>query len=57
MASDNGGAQEVARNLPLSGAKQMLQEGGIRVMLNTCGHTIVSATGSYPTSLHPRSIT
>ncbi len=33
MTSDNGGAQEVARNLPLSGAKQMLQEGGIRVPL------------------------
>jgi arylsulfatase A-like enzyme len=27
MTSDNGGAQGVARNLPLSGAKQMLQEG------------------------------
>ncbi len=33
MTSDNGGAQKVARNLPLSGAKQMLQEGGIRVPL------------------------
>ena len=33
LTSDNGGAQEVARNLPLSGAKQMLQEGGIRVPL------------------------
>jgi arylsulfatase A-like enzyme len=33
MTSDNGGAQDVGRNLPLSGAKQMLQEGGIRVPL------------------------
>lgn len=33
MTSDNGGAQGTARNLPLSGAKQMLQEGGIRVPL------------------------
>ncbi len=33
MTSDNGGVQDVARNLPLSGAKQMLQEGGIRVPL------------------------
>ncbi|MDP6359048.1 MAG: sulfatase-like hydrolase/transferase [Planctomycetota bacterium] len=33
MTSDNGGAQNIARNLPLSGAKQMLQEGGIRVPL------------------------
>ncbi|MDP6354302.1 MAG: sulfatase-like hydrolase/transferase [Planctomycetota bacterium] len=31
LTSDNGGAQGVARNLPLSGAKQQLQEGGIRV--------------------------
>jgi len=31
LTSDNGGAQGTARNLPLSGAKQMLQEGGIRV--------------------------
>jgi len=30
VTSDNGGAQGIARNLPLSGAKQMLQEGGIR---------------------------
>ena len=33
LTSDNGGAQGIARNLPLSGAKQMLQEGGIRVPL------------------------
>ena len=33
LTSDNGGAQGVARNAPLSGAKQMLQEGGIRVPL------------------------
>jgi N-acetylgalactosamine-6-sulfatase len=33
LTSDNGGAQGTARNLPLSGAKQMLQEGGIRVPL------------------------
>jgi arylsulfatase A-like enzyme len=33
MTSDNGGAQDVGRNLPLRGAKQMLQEGGIRVPL------------------------
>jgi N-acetylgalactosamine-6-sulfatase len=33
MTSDNGGAQDVGRNLPLGGAKQMLQEGGIRVPL------------------------
>ncbi len=28
VTSDNGGAQDVGRNLPLSGAKQMLQEAG-----------------------------
>ena len=33
LTSDNGGAQTISRNLPLSGAKQMLQEGGIRVPL------------------------
>jgi arylsulfatase A-like enzyme len=33
VTSDNGGAQGTARNLPLSGAKQMLTEGGIRVPL------------------------
>jgi len=33
MTSDNGGAQDVGRNLPLRGAKQLLQEGGIRVPL------------------------
>ncbi len=33
LTSDNGGAQGIARNRPLSGAKQMLQEGGIRVPL------------------------
>ncbi|MEK6233945.1 MAG: sulfatase-like hydrolase/transferase, partial [Planctomycetales bacterium] len=33
MTSDNGGAQGIARNLPLRGAKQMLEEGGIRVPL------------------------
>lgn len=31
LTSDNGGEQKVARNLPLGGAKQMLNEGGIRV--------------------------
>lgn len=31
LTSDNGGEQKVARNLPLGGAKQMLEEGGIRV--------------------------
>jgi N-acetylgalactosamine-6-sulfatase len=31
LTSDNGGAQVIGRNLPLGGAKQMLQEGGIRV--------------------------
>ena len=31
VTSDNGGAQTISRNLPLSGAKQMLLEGGIRV--------------------------
>jgi len=33
LTSDNGGEQKIARNLPLSGAKQMLSEGGIRVPL------------------------
>jgi N-acetylgalactosamine-6-sulfatase len=33
VTSDNGGAQNISRNLPLSGAKQLLQEGGIRVPL------------------------
>lgn len=33
MTSDNGGEQKVSRNLPLGGAKQMLEEGGIRVPL------------------------
>lgn len=33
VTSDNGGAQGTARNLPRSGAKQMLQQGGIRVPL------------------------
>jgi arylsulfatase A-like enzyme len=28
VTSDNGGAQTIARNLPLSGAKQLLREGG-----------------------------
>jgi len=31
LTSDNGGAQVIGRNLPLKGAKQMLEEGGIRV--------------------------
>jgi len=33
VTSDNGGEQKVSRNLPLGGAKQMLEEGGIRVPL------------------------
>lgn len=33
LTSDNGGEQKVSRNLPLGGAKQMLEEGGIRVPL------------------------
>jgi len=33
VTSDNGGAQTIARNLPCRGAKQMLEEGGIRVPL------------------------
>jgi arylsulfatase A-like enzyme len=33
LTSDNGGAQTIGRNLPLKGAKQMLEEGGIRVPL------------------------
>ena len=33
LTSDNGGAPGTARNLPLSGAKQQLLEGGIRVPL------------------------
>ena len=33
VTSDNGGAKTIARNLPLSGAKQLLEEGGIRVPL------------------------
>lgn len=31
LTSDNGGEQAVARNLPLGGAKQSLNEGGVRV--------------------------
>ncbi len=33
VSSDNGGEPKIARNLPLSGAKQELREGGIRVPL------------------------
>ena len=31
LTSDNGGEQKIARNLPLGGAKQSLNEGGVRV--------------------------
>ena len=43
LTSDNGGAQGVSRNLPLSGAKQMLLEGGVRVPLILRWPNVLSA--------------
>jgi len=47
FTSDNGGVQGIGRNLPLSGAKQKLLEGGVRVPLIVRWPNVVPAGEVY----------
>lgn len=57
LTSDNGGAQKMAQNLPLSGVKQMLMEGGIRVPLTLRRPDVLPKSTTFSTPITAMDLT